>query len=120
MSSATQTQAADARGSRLQGELDRYLELLTRDDPPERIILFGSLATGRLSEWSDLDLIVIRETSQPFLERIKTILSLLKPQVGVDLLVYTPQEFEQLCRERCFFRDEVLAKGKVVYERGHS
>ncbi|MEK9135842.1 MAG: C25 family cysteine peptidase, partial [Bacteroidota bacterium] len=30
---------------------------------------------------------------------------------------YTPNEFEQLQRERAFFRDEILGKGKVVYER---
>ena len=42
---------------------------------------------------------------------------LLRPRIGLDLLVYTPDEFEQLCRERPFFRDEVLGKGKVLYEQ---
>jgi hypothetical protein len=35
----------------------------------------------------------------------------------VDILVYTPEEFAQLSQERTFVRQEILAKGKVIYER---
>ncbi|MGQ9626913.1 MAG: nucleotidyltransferase domain-containing protein [Anaerolineae bacterium] len=110
-------EAAQARQARLQQELKRYLELLTRDDPPERIILFGSLAEGEVGEWSDLDLVIVRKTDLPFLERSKAVLRLLHPRVGVDVLVYTPEEFERLCRERRFFQEEILDKGKVLFER---
>jgi hypothetical protein len=37
--------------------------------------------------------------------------------VGTDILVYTPQEFERLQHERAFFREEIVAKGIVLYER---
>jgi hypothetical protein len=47
------------------------------------------------------------------------VLELLKPQVGVDVLVYTPEEFEQLSKERAFVRQEIVAKGRVIYERGN-
>jgi hypothetical protein len=33
------------------------------------------------------------------------------------LLVYTPAEFARLAQERAFMRDEILGKGKVLYER---
>jgi hypothetical protein len=33
------------------------------------------------------------------------------------VLVYTPTEFEQLSQERPFVRREIVAKGKVIYER---
>jgi hypothetical protein len=46
------------------------------------------------------------------------VLELLKPQVDVDVLVYTPREFEQLSQERAFVRQEIVTKGRVVYERG--
>lgn len=111
------SEAAQARQARLQQELERYLELLTREDPPERIILFGSLAEGEVGEWSDLDLVIVRKTDLPFLERSKAVLRLLRPRVGVDVLVYTPEEFERLCRERRFFQEEILDKGKVLFER---
>jgi len=42
---------------------------------------------------------------------------LLKPQVGTDILYYTPQEFEEMQRERTFFREEIAGRGRVVYER---
>ncbi len=35
------------------------------------------------------------------------------------MLVYTPKEFEQLSQERAFVRREIVAKGKLIYERGH-
>ena len=38
--------------------------------------------------------------------------------MGIDILVYNPQEFEALCRTRRFFREEILGKGRLIYERG--
>ena len=104
----------------LQEELERYLSLLkSQPDPPERILLFGSM-TGDEDEvgpWSDLDLVVVQPTSLRFLDRIKALMTLLQPRVGLDLLVYTPEEFEQMKAQRPFFQQEILAKGKVLYER---
>ena len=107
-----------ARRERLESELDRWLPLLIAHEEPEQVIVFGSFCSGELSEWSDLDLVIVKETQKPFLDRIRQVLELLKPQVGVDLLVYTPDEFEQLSRERAFVRREIIGKGRVVYERG--
>jgi hypothetical protein len=39
-------------------------------------------------------------------------LRLLRPRVGLDLLVYTPDEFEQLCRERPFFHKRSFRKAR--------
>jgi predicted nucleotidyltransferase len=106
-----------SRRALLDRELQRWLPLLIAHEQPERIILFGSYGTDQVNEWSDLDLVVVKETELRFLDRTRRVLELLKPRVGVDVLVYTPQEFEQLCRERAFFRQEIVAKGKVLYER---
>lgn len=106
------------RQALLEDELQRYLTLLLQYDAPQKVILFGSVAAGKIHEWSDLDLIIVKETGLRFLERTKEMMQLLRPRVGVDILVYTPQEFEQLCRERPFFRTEIIEKGKVIYERG--
>jgi predicted nucleotidyltransferase len=103
---------------RLQTELDRYLELLLEHVAPDKVILFGSLAQNEVQPWSDIDLVVVRPTEERFLDRTKEMLRLLRPRVGLDVLVYTPEEFEQLCRERVFFQQEILQKGLVLYERG--
>jgi predicted nucleotidyltransferase len=108
---------AVSRRDQLDRELQRWLPILIDHEQPDKIILFGSYSTDQVDEWSDLDIVVIKKTRLRFLDRTRRVLELLQPQVGVDVLVYTPQEFEQLCRERAFFRQEILEKGKVVYER---
>jgi len=108
---------AHARRALLERELSRWLPLLIAYEQPDKVILFGSYCAGQVSEWSDLDLVIIKETTAPFLDRTRRVLELLKPQVGLDVLVYTPQEFEQLSQERAFVRQEIVAKGKVIYER---
>ncbi|MBW1668762.1 MAG: nucleotidyltransferase domain-containing protein [Deltaproteobacteria bacterium] len=106
------------RVRQLRQELARYVELLQEQYRPERIILFGSLSKNKTGAWSDIDLVIIKDTEKPFLDRIREIFMLLRPKVGVDFLVYTPSEFEDLCKTRLFFKEEILAKGEVIYERG--
>ena len=110
-------QQASEREQLLNQELDRYLALLIEHDKPEKIIIFGSLTTGDIHSWSDIDLVVIKQTSLPFLERLREMRRLLHPRVGTDILVYTPEEFEQLSQRRLFFQEEILGEGVVVYER---
>ena len=100
----------------LEKELKRYLPLLQQRYHPHKIILFGSLASGQIGEWSDLDMVVVAETNQPFLDRTREAMQLLQPRAGVDILVVTLDEFRQLSRERPFFHTEILGKGKVIYE----
>jgi len=107
----------EKRQAMLYKELERWLPLLIDTLAPERIILFGSLNRGQVSEWSDIDLVVVQDTDLPFLKRIQQVLRLLHPKVGLDLLVYTPEEYATLVQERKFVRDEIAAKGKVLYER---
>lgn len=105
------------RRARLQAELARFLPLLAGPGEAERVILFGSLARGEEGADSDLDLVVVKRTSLPFWRRVAEIRNLLKPRVAADVLVYTPEEIEQLASERPFVRDEILARGRVLYER---
>jgi len=111
-------QSDTARRAMLEAELARYVRLLREHYTPQRILLFGSLAAGKTGAWSDIDLVIVKETDRKFLDRAREVLQLLRPQVGVDILVYTPTEFEQLARRRAFVRDEIVGKGKVLYERG--
>lgn len=110
------TTRSHTRRSLLEEELQRYLPLLRQHYDPQSILLFGSAARGEIGEWSDLDLVVVAETSSRFVDRIEEVMRLLRPRVGLDILVYTPSEFEQLTRENMFARDEIVAKGEVLYE----
>jgi predicted nucleotidyltransferase len=115
---AKETTRSSERLALLEQELQRYLILLRQHYRPRKILLFGSMAEGRVGEWSDLDLVIVADTDKRFLDRLKEVMLLLRPRIGVDILVYTQEEFEQLSHERPFFRTEILDKGKVLYERG--
>ncbi len=111
------TSVSDRRKEELELELERLLVRLIPQYQPDEVILFGSLAQGEVRVWSDLDLIIIKDTPKRFLDRTAEVLEFIDPRVGADILVYTPEEFEQLCRERPFFKEEIMAKGRVIYER---
>jgi predicted nucleotidyltransferase len=112
------TPAAEQRGLRLEQELHRMSEILIREYQPEKLILFGSVAQGDIHEWSDLDLVVIKKTEKPLLERTEEVLRLIRPKVGLDVLVYTPEEVEEMVADRrVFVLDEIIYKGAVAYER---
>jgi uncharacterized protein len=102
--------------SHLEEEVQRYVTILVEQYNPVRIILFGSLAVGQARLWSDIDLVVVAETDLAFLDRTKEAILMLRPQVGLDILIYTPAEYDALIRERPFFQQEIL-QGKVLYER---
>lgn len=106
------------RKKNLEKELKRILHILKRDYQPEKIILFGSLAKGRIKEWSDIDLILIKRSKKRFLDRIGEVIKLCSPKIGVDFIVYTPEEFRYLSKVEPFIQEEVLKKGKVIYEKG--
>jgi predicted nucleotidyltransferase len=102
----------------LDEEMNRCLSMLTEQSSLEKVILFGTLANGAVHEWSDIDLVVVERTQLPFFQRIKRLRKLLKPRVGMDIMVYTSEEFDRLCAERPFFKEEIIGKGEVIYERG--
>jgi len=108
------------RSLELQEELERCIKVLRDGYDPERIILFGSFVNDNVKRWSDIDLVIIKETNQPFLDRIKEVILLLQPKIGLDILVYTPSEFKNLSATRAFFKNEISSKGRTVYERGGS
>ena len=108
---------AALRRARLEAELQRFLPIVIDQMHPERIILFGSLANGQVHEWSDLDIAVIAETDLPFLDRLEQVFLLLEPHVGLDVLVYTPKEWDHLMATRLFIQQEIVQKGRVIYER---
>lgn len=102
----------------LERELKNILETLITKYNPEKIFLFGSLAEGKIHEWSDIDLVIIKDTNKRFMDRLKDVALMCDYNVGVDFFVYTPAEISDAINgENDFIRDEVLKKGKLLYER---
>lgn len=88
---------------------------------PQKIILFGSRARGEEDQFSDFDILVIKETQKRFLERLREVALLLRATLpSINVFVYNLKEFETMKRLRNPFIERVLKEGKVVYETQHS
>jgi len=86
---------------------------------PERIILFGSAARGDTDEYSDIDLIVVKNTDQRFVQRLVDAALLISRDisVNVDVLVYTPAELAAMIEAGNPFIQQALQESKVLYEK---
>lgn len=105
------------RRERIEKNLQQVLEGLKKYYDPEKVILFGSAASGRVGPHSDIDLVVIKKTPLPYFDRVEQLVDLLEYDMDIDFLVYTPEEFAKAVEERRFFQDEVVKRGKVLYEK---
>lgn len=111
-----ETHGSIERANMLKAELAKVLPVLIKECKPLLVYLYGSLASGSISEWSDIDLIIVRETNKRFLDRSAEVLSLLCPRVGMDITVYTPTEWREMVTSRPFIQQEVIEKGICLHE----
>lgn len=85
---------------------------------PDKIILFGSYASGTPNDNSDIDLIVIQDTDLPRHKRSFDIQKLLiGSMIPMDILVYTSNEFEKEKNEKYSFLNSAIKTSKILYER---
>ncbi len=106
--------AAKQRRARLEAELRRILPELPRLGVT-KAILFGSLASGNVGQMSDIDLILVAPSTEPFVRRPDRFSEALNPSVALDLFVYTPEEFSAMADASPFVRS-AIARGRVIYE----
>ena len=83
------------RRQQLMDELRRIAEELPRLGV-ERAWLRGDLAEERVQPESDLELVLVHATSEPFHRRPDFFSTHLRPCVGTQFIVYTPAEFNEL------------------------
>ncbi len=85
---------------------------------PLKIIIFGSYARGEATEFSDLDLLIVKDTTESFYKRPALIRSLFDKQPGpMDILVFTPDEFDEQKSEINNIVNIAVKSGIVVYEQ---
>jgi predicted nucleotidyltransferase len=95
---------------------ERLLPVLRRSRV-QKAIVFGSFARGEASRHSDLDLILVQQTDQRFLDRYDGLLCELSravPERDLDVLIYTPEELAAMSQR--VFIAAALDEGKVIYE----
>jgi predicted nucleotidyltransferase len=78
--------------------LQMISERLKREYQAEKVILYGSHATGEATEDSDVDLFIIAPTKERFFERMATVRRLirdLRNGLPIAPIVLTPGEVEE-------------------------
>jgi predicted nucleotidyltransferase len=106
-----------SRKALLEENLLRVKEALISKYHPEKIILFGSLANGIVNETTDIDLLIVKDTQKSYNDRLRDIVSICDYDVGIDFMVYNPDELKELMKTNAFVRNEIIKKGKVIYDR---
>jgi len=95
----------------------RFINLIIKKFNLKKIIIFGSFARGDYHKGSDLDLIIVGEFKERFIDRIGKIIELNDSDLEIDVMVYTEEEFQKMIRERRPFIEQALEEGIVVYEK---
>ena len=103
-------------------------EIVKRLKPlnPEKIILFGSYAYGKPTKDSDIDLYIV--TNDDFMPqswrekmdvklKFSKVLRDIKQNYDIDLITHTKKMYKKFLKTDSQFANEILSKGKVIYER---
>ncbi len=97
-------------------DIKGFGERIGRQFGAEQVILFGSYARGKVSEDSDVDLMVIGPFEGRSVDRSVEIRMKLRPPFPVDLLVRTAEKVQERIRMGDDFMRQIVEEGKVLYE----
>ena len=83
------------RDGALRREVQRYASMMATLGV-DRAILVGELAARRATPETPVQLVIVRDTDQPFARRADFFYSHLEPRVALDVSVYSREEFDEL------------------------
>lgn len=117
----TDNAGRDLRDSKVRYVLDRYLGTIRSHFAPAQVWVWGSRVHGRPHEFSDVDMVVVSErfAEVPFWKRRQ----LFRDETGiaedpkaevVDVLCYTPAEFEDRVSSPTIVREAIRTGARVV------
>lgn len=94
---------------------DRIVEYLN----PEKIILFGSVVKENIEEPHDIDVYVVKRGIRNVREVERKIDELFAGRLfALDVIVRTPEQIETGVRSgNSFLSQQIIAKGRVLYEK---
>ena len=99
-------------------EIEHIVKRIAEGYQPLKVILFGSYAYGEPTPDSDIDLLIVKDTSERFIDRWVAVRELIadpERRIPVEPIVVTPDELQRrLARGDQFFQ-EIVARGKLLY-----
>ena len=89
--------------------LSEFKKKLSVDMPLSKMILFGSMATGRAHKDSDIDLILVSHKfrGKKSFKRSIGFYKYWNLDYPVDFICYTPEEFDKLKKQITLVRDAI-------------
>lgn len=94
----------------------RFAHEVAKQFQPEKIILFGSHAYGKPDADSDVDILVVMPAANEIDQAVR-IDRAVDPLFPLDLIVCTPRNLAWRLRDGDSFLQEIMTKGKVLYEK---
>jgi len=98
-------------------DIDAFVKQIVVKFNPEKIILFGSRASGKASSDSDVDLFVVMSTRLKSIAQEVLIRKEIPRNFPLDLIVMKPHQIEKRKRLGDTFIHTVFSKGKILYEK---
>ena len=96
--------------------IEKYVGEVVRQFHPDRIVLFGSHATGTARKDSDVDLLVVMRHKGAAAEQAARIRRSIRAGFPLDIVVRSPAAIrKRLAMGDGFIRD-ILERGKVLHE----
>jgi len=108
----------NVRGAIHWRQIRNVVKQIVRAVAPQRVILFGSCASGRARRDSDVDLLVVTErpAGQDASLRVRSCIRYAFP---LDLIVCDARRLARRIKAGDFFLQDVVQCGRVLYEKPH-
>jgi len=98
-------------------KLKEIIKRIVEEVDPDKIILFGSRAKGNSTKWSDYDICVLKKNIDRKIITKRIYRKLFGIGVPVDVIVETPERFDQLKDKWFLIHSDIAKYGRVVYEK---
>lgn len=99
----------------IQTQIDLIRDQLISKYKPQKIILFGSAVSGKMTPDSDLDFLIIKDNKKKFHERMVEVYKLVKKDIAADFIIHTPAEIDERIRLGDPFIKSIFEEGEVLY-----
>ncbi|MFA4966943.1 MAG: nucleotidyltransferase domain-containing protein [Candidatus Margulisiibacteriota bacterium] len=102
----------------IQKEIDSISRQIVEKYKPQKIILFGSAASGKFKPDSDLDFLIVKD-NVPYLgrDRNRELNKLIERNTPADFLIYKSSEFEKYFNLGDPFLKAIVRDGRIIYEQ---
>ena len=102
----------------MEKQLKEIIERIIEEVDPDKMILFGSRAKGENKEWSDYDICVLKRGIKHRRKLARRIYrKLFGTGAAVDVIVETPEKFEELKDKWFLVHSDIAGSGRVIYEK---